>query len=238
MEAASWSRPSNVTRPPAMTPGGVGTRRKSESAVTDLPEPDSPTSPTRSPGASVRLTPPTAAKSRSPMRNSVRRSSTASSPSGGAPAGTRSRRTAVAAPGAARAPDFNRGSSTSRTPSPTRLMLMTSAKIIRPGITETCGAVNNSCRPSPSIEPRSACGGCAPRPRKDSPAVSRIIQPTVVDMVTTIVGSTFGSTSLNRIAGCEAPESRAASTNSRRDSPSVIPRMLRAKKGMLTTAMA
>ena len=74
---------------------------------------------------------------------------------------------------------------------------MTITKIITPGMIETCGAVISSLRPSPSIEPRSACGGCEPRPRKDRPAVSRIIQPTVVDMATTITGSTLGRTSVD-----------------------------------------
>ncbi len=145
---------------------------------------------------------------------------------------------AVRATGRVSAPDFSRGSSTSRTPSPARLMLITSAKIIRPGMIETCGEVNRILRPSPSMEPRSACGGWAPRPRKDSPAVSRIIQPMVVDMVMTITGRTFGSTSPNRIRALDLPDRRAASTNSRRDRPRVTPRMLRAKNGMLTTAMA
>ncbi len=123
-------------------------------------------------------------------------------------------------------------------PSPSRFTLITRAKIMTPGMTETCGAVNSTLRPSPSIEPRSACGGCAPRPRKLRPAVSRIIQPSVVVMVMTMVGATFGMTSRKRMVAGRAPESRAASTNSRRAKPSVTPRMLRAKNGMLTMAMA
>ncbi|MNY55228.1 hypothetical protein D3C86_1911860 [compost metagenome] len=79
-------------------------------------------------------------------------------------------------------------------------MLITSAKIMMPGMIEACGAVKSWARAWPSMEPRSAVGGWAPRPRKDRPAVSRIIQPTVVDMVMTMTGSTLGRTSVKRIA--------------------------------------
>ena len=87
--------------------------------------------------------------------------------------------------------------------------------LITTGTMETCGAVKSCARPSPSIEPRSACGGCAPRPRKLNPAVSRIIQPAVVDIVMTMTGRTLGRTSVSTMATGPFPESRAASTNSR-----------------------
>ena len=44
------SRPSNRMRPPVTRPGGLGTRRRIDSALTDLPQPDSPTMATVSPG--------------------------------------------------------------------------------------------------------------------------------------------------------------------------------------------
>ena len=47
--SCSRSRPSNSTEPPAMRPGGLCTSRNSESALTLLPHPLSPTSPTVSP---------------------------------------------------------------------------------------------------------------------------------------------------------------------------------------------
>src|SRR5688572_21698350 len=53
------SRPSNMTRPPVMRPGGCS-RRRIEKAVTDFPLPDSPTRPSVSPGAIWKLTPSTA----------------------------------------------------------------------------------------------------------------------------------------------------------------------------------
>ena len=56
-----------------MRPGGLGTSRMIDSDVTDLPQPDSPTMPSVSPGASEKLTPSTAANTLPPERNSVRR---------------------------------------------------------------------------------------------------------------------------------------------------------------------
>jgi hypothetical protein len=49
--SASMSSPSNRMRPPSTRAGGSGSRRIAESAVTLLPQPDSPTSPSVSPGA-------------------------------------------------------------------------------------------------------------------------------------------------------------------------------------------
>src|SRR3954471_10432127 len=60
----SRSSPSNRISPPAMRPGGCGTRPMIASAVTLLPQPDSPTSPSVGPASSERLTP-------SPARSSV-----------------------------------------------------------------------------------------------------------------------------------------------------------------------
>ncbi len=88
------------------------------------------------------------------------------------------------------------------------------------------------------MEPRSALGGWAPSPKKESPAVSRIIQPTVVEMVIKITGSTFGRSSVKRILKSFIPESRAASTYSKRTRPTVAPLTLRAKKGMFTIDIA
>ena len=44
----SRSFPRKRMRPPAIDPGGLGIRRRIESAVTDLPQPDSPTRPNTS----------------------------------------------------------------------------------------------------------------------------------------------------------------------------------------------
>ena len=66
-------RPSSLISPAAILPGGLGTSRMIESDVTDLPQPDSPTIPSVSPGASEKLMPSTAANELPPVRNSVRR---------------------------------------------------------------------------------------------------------------------------------------------------------------------
>ena len=47
--ASSRFRPSSRMAPPTMRPGGLATRRRIESAVTLLPQPDSPTTPRVSP---------------------------------------------------------------------------------------------------------------------------------------------------------------------------------------------
>ena len=52
-DSCSRSRPSNITEPETMRPGGDGTSRMTASDVTVLPEPDSPTMPSISPGAHV-----------------------------------------------------------------------------------------------------------------------------------------------------------------------------------------
>ena len=107
-----------------------------------------------------------------------------------------------------------------------------------PGTMEVCGLVIKAERASPSIEPRSACGGCEPSPRNDRPAVSRIIQPIVVDMAMTMTGITLGRISDRMICESDRPASRAASTNSLLAMLTVMPRILRAKNGTLTAATA
>src|SRR5262245_26028182 len=54
------SRPCQRIWPATMRPGGIGTSFKIDMAVTVLPQPDSPTTPTVSPRAIVRSTPSTA----------------------------------------------------------------------------------------------------------------------------------------------------------------------------------
>ncbi len=115
---------------------------------------------------------------------------------------------------------------------------MTMIRIITPGTIEVWGEVISAARASPSIDPRSACGGWLPRPRNDSPAVSRIIQPTVVDMAMTMTGRTLG-----RISVGDDAEMAPARQFRRIDEflcamPTVTPRMLRAKNGTLTAATA
>src|SRR2546427_11639839 len=65
--------------PFTILPGGIGMRRMSERAVTVLPQPDSPTSPSVSPAASSKDTPSTARTTPSRLKNCVCRSLTARS---------------------------------------------------------------------------------------------------------------------------------------------------------------
>src|SRR6266850_6511325 len=70
--SSSRFSPSNSTSPPAMRPGGCGTRRMIESAVTLLPQPDSPTMPSVRPRARLKSTPSTASTSPRSPSNEVR----------------------------------------------------------------------------------------------------------------------------------------------------------------------
>jgi hypothetical protein len=78
----SRSRPSNSTSLPAsMRPGGRMSR-STESAVTDLPHPLSPTMPSVSPGSTSKETPSTERATPASVWNQVRRSRTASTGAG------------------------------------------------------------------------------------------------------------------------------------------------------------
>ena len=59
-ENVKRSRPLSTTWPPTMRPAGRGTKRMIDSAVTDLPDPDSPTIPSVSPRRRWMLSPSTA----------------------------------------------------------------------------------------------------------------------------------------------------------------------------------
>src|SRR3978361_643410 len=69
----SSSVPSSVTEPPTMRPGGVATSRMIDSAVTLLPQPDSPTTPSVSPRRAWEDTPPTALTTPAPPLCAPRR---------------------------------------------------------------------------------------------------------------------------------------------------------------------
>src|SRR5262245_37274370 len=72
------SRPSNSIEPDTISAGGFGSRPMIDSAVTDLPQPDSPTMPSVSPLSTEKLTPSTARTAPSRVMKYVRRSSTSS----------------------------------------------------------------------------------------------------------------------------------------------------------------
>ncbi len=72
-DSSSRLRPWNSTSPPARMPGGQGTKPITDRAVTDLPQPDSPTSERVSPGWMATSTPSTARAMPVSMRKKVRR---------------------------------------------------------------------------------------------------------------------------------------------------------------------
>ena len=87
----STSRPSKTSRSALTRPGGEGTRPISDSEVTLLPQPDSPTRPTERARPTEKLMPSTALNSPRSVSNQVRRFCTSSSggaAAAAAPAGT------------------------------------------------------------------------------------------------------------------------------------------------------
>jgi hypothetical protein len=78
-ESRRRSTPSKRISPSRMRPGGLATSPMMESAVTLLPQPDSPTMPSVRPASSEKLTPSTALNVPASVRNAVRRPRTSSS---------------------------------------------------------------------------------------------------------------------------------------------------------------
>ena len=118
-ESPSRSLPSKVIEPDATWPGFCSSPMM-ESDVTDLPEPDSPTTASISPFSMEKVTPSTALTTPLRVGNSVTRSLTSSIAIG------------------YRLLDL--GSTASRMPSPRRLNASTVSVIARPGKTMACGA--------------------------------------------------------------------------------------------------
>src|SRR5262249_53211357 len=88
-----------------------------------------------------------------------------------------------------------RGSTMSRTPSPSRLKQNTATIRATPGKS----AIHHSpdtmkAAPSATMMPHSAVGGPTPSPMNDRPAALRIAHPMVSDICTTRIGNTLGST--------------------------------------------
>src|SRR5262245_45374816 len=63
----------------------------------------------------------------------------------------------------------------SRSPSPSRLKPRLTMKMASPGMVATHHWSSSTCRPEETIAPHSGAGGCAPRPRKPSPAAVRMM---------------------------------------------------------------
>ena len=110
-----------------------------------------------------------------------------------------------------------RGSNTSRRLSPRKLNASTTVKIARPGNVPIHHHWKY-CVPSATIDPHSAVGGCAPRPRNERPESSRIAFARSSVASTSTGPATFGSTSRNNRAPRAARRAGAptARTPSRR----------------------
>jgi hypothetical protein len=88
------SKPSKRTDPLTIFAGGCGSKLMIESAVTDLPQPDSPTMPSVFPGSTVKLTPSTARTIPSRVKKCVWRLSTSRSATTSPSSSGRARRAA------------------------------------------------------------------------------------------------------------------------------------------------
>src|SRR5258707_4797547 len=89
----------------------------------------------------------------------------------------------------------SRGSSTSRKPSPTKLMPITRMLMAIPGASEIHGPVSTKARPLLIIKPQSAAGGCTPKPRKLSTAPNSTANTTRRLASTISTGQTLGNSS-------------------------------------------
>jgi hypothetical protein len=105
-----------------------------------------------------------------------------------------------------------RGSSASRSPSPSRLKASTRPKVASPGQIAIQGALSTKLFAVLSMLPQPGAGGCWPRPRNDRLA-SAITAPAIAKVLCTISSAvTLGSTWRSATRQGEAPSARAAST--------------------------
>src|SRR6478672_5585446 len=130
-----------------------------------------------------------------------------------------------------------RGSKTSRRLSPRKLNASTTVKIARPGNVPIHHHWKY-CVPSATIDPHSAWGGCAPRPRNDRPESNRIAFARSSVASTSTGPATFGNTSRKSVRRAEEPSRRADSTYSESPTDSTRPRTTRAYEGQATTTIA
>src|SRR5207253_3098539 len=129
------------------------------------------------------------------------------------------------------------GSKTSRRLSPRKLNASTAVKNARPGNVP----IHHHWKywaPSATIDPHSACGGCAPRPRNDRPESNRIAFARSSVASTSTGPATFGSTSRKSARRAEEPSNRADWTYSESPTESTSPRTTRAYDGHATTTIA
>src|SRR5688500_15933696 len=133
---------------------------------------------------------------------------------------------------------FIRGSSASRSPSPTNVNASITTEMQMPGMSTAHGLDEKSGKPSLIIWPHDGVGGMMPTPRNDRVASPRIALGTANAAVTMSGASAFGSRCFDMIRPELAPTERAASTNSRSLSASTCPRVSRATPTQPTIALA
>src|SRR5690606_25692965 len=130
------------------------------------------------------------------------------------------------------------GSSTSRSPSPSRLNARTVTKMAAPGKTLIHQAWDRNPCAAKSMPPHDGAGGWMPRPRNDSAASDRIAKANESDVCTINGPVMFGSTCRPRIERPLTPMVRATCTQGSLRTESVLARATRAKIGVYTMPMA
>ena len=154
LDIAKRSSPSNVAPPLAIRPGGIGMRPRRVIVETLLPDPDSPTIPSTSPGIELPAD----------LIDGVNDSVLGLELDGQLVDGDdRLRHGLVAA-----------GSSASRRPSPTKLTASAMTTITRPGNVTSHQAEKPETWPSAMSFPSAGVGGWTPKPRNESAASMRI----------------------------------------------------------------
>ena len=114
---------------------------------------------------------------------------------------------------------------------------ITTVKIARPGNTPIHHE-SKFCTAVDTIDPHSAVGGFAPRPRNDRPESSSVAVPMSRLARISTGPTTIGRMSVRNDRSAEKPSNRSANTYSAVRTPSTSPRVTRAYAGQETTSAA
>src|SRR2546426_666629 len=132
-----------------------------------------------------------------------------------------------------------RGSSVSRSASPSKFEPKTARLIATPGNSTRCGAFcAYSAAETDSIRPQEGYGSGTPRPRNDSVASTRIALPSCAVQRTMNGPIVLGRMWRNAILRCRTPSARAASTYCISRIDSTLQRITRAARGVIGIQMA
>ena len=216
--ARNMSTPATSTVPERVTSARANAPTI-ERRIIVLPEPDSPTTPSASPGATSSDTPSTACTSPAGVCRVVWRSamwSTASSVRDRCSPSTRSRRCVAT----------TRGEYSWRRPSPTRLNARIVTNITVAGIRATCPW--RSMSPVPSAISLPHVVSSSDRPTKASPPSATMTSAKPMNANDSTGMTMLGASSRTSTRRRVAPIDSAASTNSRSDRANAAPRTMRA----------